>query len=945
MTARLLALVLLAGCASIAHAQAAARPETPQAPNSDRRPESAKRLVASFDFEEKDTNPDPVPRYWIRGQEDPAIDRTRPGFPNWNTAELDFTVASSGIGSVILPTRGGSTSLILERGVIPIFSGADYEVIARTRTVDLKSARAVISASFLDASGHLIPGTESRSRPAHTDGSWSGISLEILGNSPKAAYLQLELLLLQPDQLPRRIGDIVPRADVKGAAWFDDIKVLQLPRIELTTPALGNCFYGSTRPSITASVRDLTGESIDVRFSVRDAAGRIVATSHGELVAGRSSLDFTPTLPAFGWYHADVGIFSSNQRVGGAELGLIWLPPLPQRRDPTGIRAATDAPSEPHFGLLIHDLPPLVAANIPAVLRAARSGAVTLPAWTDDLSAADLSSRMNFLAGPITQLLASNTSVSLSLPVVPADLARQAKVDADDVYGLFSRPASQWSPWLDPFLDRFGQRITRWQVGSTRSNPRLIPADLSRLTNTLSGHLSSLVPGPTTVLAWPEEMVGPTLPSSASLLVRTPQSATSQAMPGVLPAAVPDAACLVTSGHPDAAPLDRAAELARRMIELWVTSRPAGQGLSSRSNCTFYLPEPWTLSGPRRPQLSPTIELAVWRTLADRLSGRRVVGTFPAGEGITCYILAPDGSRPDTDGPRSAALVLWADAPLSSNLAASTSLGQGRITFTDLFGNTVDAQPDPDADPELLSAPTPPIRLPVSRSPLFIEGIDLDLVRFISSVRVEPRELTSSGRAAEHAIRFDNPWRGGLSAKVTIVQPGAARTLGGALDRSWSITPRNSQVTVPASSPARIPFSIGFGSGEEAGPRSFIADFDLIAERQYGRIRVRSEIEIALQGLALDVVARRVKTSGGEDIIIEATLTNTGSDAINAEVTTFMPGEPRERRTIAGLQSGAQAIRRFVFRDSKSAFTGKKVVVTVNEPTRGGRISRTVELP
>lgn len=942
MTVRLpLALVLLAGCASLAHAQAAAPRESEI-----RRPDAAKRVVATFDFEEKETNPDPVPRYWIRGQDDPAINRARPGFPIWNAAELDFTVAASGTGSVVLPTRGGSTSLILERGVIPIFAGADYQVTARVRTLELKAAKAVISASFLDAAGKPIPNTEFRTRPVSTDGAWTTISVDALGSSPAAAYLQLELLLLQPDQLPRRIGDIVPRADVKGSAWFDDIKVLQLPRIELTTSAPGNSFLGNVKPALTATVRDLTGENVDVRFVIRDAAGGEVARSDGKLTAGNSSIDFAPKLPAFGWYHADVGVYSKGERVGGAEVGLVWLPALPQRRDPTGIRASTDVPSEPRFGLLLNDLPPVVSSNISGVLRAARSGAVILPAWTDDLSAADISSRVNFLAAPISQLLSANTSVSLSLPVVPADLARQAKVDADDVFGLFIRPATTWSPWLDPFLDRFGQRITRWQIGSTVTNPRLIPADLGRLTNTLSTHLSKLVPGPITVLAWPEEMVGPALDANSSLLVRTPQNAPSQAMPGVLPPTVPDAACLVTSGHPDAAPLDRAAELARRMIELWVASRPAGQGLSSsRPEPTFYLPEPWTLAGPRRPQLSPTIELAVWRTLVDRLSGRRVVGTFPAGEGITCYILAPDATRPDQDSPRSAALVLWADAPLSSNFAASTSLGQGRITFTDLFGNSKDAEPDPEADRELLSQPTPPIRLPVSRSPIFIEGIDLDLVRFISSVRVDPRELMSSGRATEHAIRFENPWRGGLSAKVTIVQPGAARTLGGALDRSWTVTPRNTQITVPASSSARVPFTIGFGSGEEAGPRAFVADFDLIAERQYGRIRVRTEIEIALEGLALDVVARRVKTSTGEDIIIEATLTNTGGDAINAEITTFMPGEPRERRTIAGLQSGAQSIRRFVFRDTKRAFTGKKVVVTVSEPARGGRISRSVELP
>lgn len=940
MTGRLtLALVLLAGWACSAHAQDLPRTDAG-------RPDSAKRTVVTFDFEERETNPDPVPRYWIRGQDDPAIQRVRQGFPIWNSAELDFTVAASGIGSVVLPTRGGSTSLILERGVIPIFAGADYQVSAKVRTKGLTSARAVIAASFLDAAGKPIANSEFRTKPTATDGGWATVSVEVLGSSPNAAYLQLELLLLQPDQLPRRIGDIVPRADVQGAAWFDDVVVQQLPRIELTSAVPGNCFLGSVTPSITATVRDLTGETVDVRLTVRDASGEVVSTSQSELAAGRSAVEFAPKLPQFGWYQADVGVYSQNTRVGGAELGLAWLPALPQRRDPTGIRASTDVPSDPRFGILINDLPPVVAENVGAVLRAARSGAVVLPAWTDELTAAEISSRVSFLGTPIAQLLKSNTQVSLSLPVVPADLARAAKVDADDVFSLFSRPPATWSAWLDPFLDRFGQRITRWQIGSTRANPRLIPTDMSRLTNALTSHLSRLVPGPTAVLAWPEEIAGPSLPHEASLLVRTPRDATSEAMSGVLPALVPDALCLVNSGNPEAPPMARAGELARRMVELWVAAHPAGQGLSaSRDSHMFYLAEPWVMAGPRRPQLSPTIELAVWRTMADRLSGRRVVGTFPAGEGITCYILAPDASLPDQGAPRTSALVLWADAPRVNSFSASTSLGQGRITFTDLFGNSVEAETDPTADPELRAQPTPPIRIPVSRTPIFVEGIDLDLVRFISSVRVNPRELTSSGRAAEHAILFDNPWRGGLSAKVTIVQPGAARTLGGALDRSWTVTPRNTQVTVPALSQARIPFTMGFGSGEEAGPRSFVADFDLIAERQYGRIRVRSEIEIALQGLALDVVARRVKASGGEDIIIEATLTNTGGESINAEVTTFMPGEPRERRTIAGLQVGAQAIRRFVFRDTKRAFTGKKVIVTVSEGTHGGRISRSVDLP
>lgn len=87
-----------------------------------------------------------------------------------------------------------------------------------------------------------------------------------------------------------------------------------------------------------------------------------------------------------------------------------------------------------------------------------------------------------------------------------------------------------------------------------------------------------------------------------------------------------------------------------------------------------------------------------------------------------------------------------------------------------------------------------------------------------------------------------------------------------------------------------------------------------------------------------------MKTSSGEDIIVEATLTNTGSDAINAEVTTFMPGEPRERRTIAGLQSGCSIHPPLVLRDSQTPSPAKRSLSPSTRPP-GGRISRTVELP
>src|SRR5262245_36217227 len=55
-----------------------------------RRPETARRVVAMFDFEEPG-NPYPVPRHWVRTQDTPAS--PNPGFPAYNEPAFDFTTA------------------------------------------------------------------------------------------------------------------------------------------------------------------------------------------------------------------------------------------------------------------------------------------------------------------------------------------------------------------------------------------------------------------------------------------------------------------------------------------------------------------------------------------------------------------------------------------------------------------------------------------------------------------------------------------------------------------------------------------------------------------------------------------------------------------------------------------------------------------------------------
>ena len=166
------------------------------------RPASIGRIARHFDFEERSFNAFDVPLYWIRAQHDPQV-RERPGFPITNLAKLDYNAsAASGTGSVRLDTSGGSTSLRLEPGVVPVFPSVRYAVGAMVRVEGLEHARPRLAARLVDADGRPLEGAEaSRLLERPRDG-WSGQYQPVLVELPtapdEAVSVQIDLELVQP---------------------------------------------------------------------------------------------------------------------------------------------------------------------------------------------------------------------------------------------------------------------------------------------------------------------------------------------------------------------------------------------------------------------------------------------------------------------------------------------------------------------------------------------------------------------------------------------------------------------------------------------------------------------------------------------------------------------------------------------------------------------------
>ena len=212
-------------------------------------------------------------------------------------------------------------------------------------------------------------------------------------------------------------------------------------------------------------------------------------------------------------------------------------------------------------------------------------------------------------------------------------------------------------------------------------------------------------------------------------------------------------------------------------------------------------------------------------------------------------------------------------------------------------------------------------------------------------MKIDPPVLQATTRAKEHAIVFTNTWSSGLTSRLAIVRPGGTLSADGTADRSWTISPRAGSSTLATGEEARIPIMVGFGPGEEAGGKQFTIDFELATERQYGRIRVNTEIELALDGIDLQAHAFRSPGPDGADVVIEAALTNETGRAMNAEITAFAPGLPRDRRTIPALETNSRATRRFFFMGAAKQLSGARIVLSVTEEQQGVRLNKSVIVP
>ena len=849
------------------------------------------RQLRHFDFEEAESAPYTMPHNFYRYI---APDQ---GFPRFGSMRLSNTAAHSGRWSFMFSLDGGSLSARVPTAVIPILPGSDHLVSAWVRTADLSYAAAQVVAQLYDIEHNAIPETRTVSPPLRTDGKWQHVSIEVYGDSDRAADLVIELQILQPQQDADQRKSQPRLGDIAGRVWFDDVTIWRQPRIEISTGAPGNVIVAPDKPVIDVMIRDATTEDLTARIEVLDIDGNEIYGQTHDLPRG--SWQHTLKLGDIdaGWYRTVVQVRNSKRIVGARSLDMVVVnPDATTRRDrQLGVVLPTSTTAE---GL---QLTRTLARHL-----GAQGAVLPIP---HDTAALGPDGGRNALRRTGEQMLGHGEELIIALPGLTDALMRIDVLDRDRVQELLKADEG-----LTDLLMSFGLVVPRWLLtpgadgSAALGSAVLIPDDqLGTMVDAVAGALSEFVPDPVILVPWSAEYDLAPLAAPHGYWINIPSFIAPEVLPEYAarwPIGTQDV--YTTFERLDAGsytPDQRVVDLMLRTLWGWRAGLPR-----------MAITNPWSNGGPRG-TVVPDPAFGVWRAMADRLDGRRFAGELPVAAGVRCWVLTGDD-------PDDTALVAWNEQAQPDDATLSMLLASGPVDVVDAFGNRRPTLPDNGVH-----------HIPLATRPVFVEGVDPRLVRFRASFRISPDYLTSRHQVHEGDVLLGNPWSDTISGTIRLRPPAG-----------WRITPRIHTFSIEPGGEAKLPISLIFTNRLLTGSAFAEAQVELIADREYN-ISLRAPLEVGVQDLEFVAYWQRdTLRKDSTDLIITESITNTGNSGVTLTAFVSAPGISRQRRLIGGLQPGQTATRTFRLTDGARLLPGRRVRVGVITQD-GARLNRILEIP
>jgi hypothetical protein len=863
-------------------------------------PPEVNRVLSTFDFEERRLgNDEELPMYWEKVEGAP--------FPHYVNARLSTDRARSGKYSFRFELNGGSLLYRYPAGRIPVQSGSHYRVDALCQTTPMPHARARLTAYFADIDGRPLKNTTRHSElyaARNESDPWHHLGFEMSADDPNAAFLVLELGLLQPAQYSAgALGERELHAqDIHGTAWFDDVSVAQVPRVTMTTNRPGNVFRRSDPLQFQVLVNDRFTDDLAAQLVIRDADGKTVFQQSGALDMStaeslgpgrkRTRVDL-PELRA-GWYEAALVMTSRGQFVGEQKVDLI--------------RLADDAPQtapDPRFGLIATHLPFDGWADLPEILPMMSAGRVKLAVWS---AAGDIQSYDPAAFDALLERLGERgitpTACLLGLPPSVA-----SKVGGPSWTRILTSPSADWQPQLAFLVSRHANHLDRWQLGDDGTDRFVVDPLMRKAYARVYREFANLVQSPDLAMPWPAwyDLAGE-LPATVAL------SVPSSVLPSQVPLYVGD-----VKGAKENQNLSLSLEYLERAkygrdVQVRDFAQRVIYALSANAS-RIDVPLPFKVkrddgaSDGEALIKQPREMLLVIRTLLTTLSGAQYRGKVPLAEGVEAFLFDRNGQG---------ILAVWdhgADSGRGESKRLALNLGP-RAAAVDLWGNVT---PLFRTSEDRGKGEVP---VQIGPTPMFLVDIDGQQAQLRSSVAIDRPLLESSFMPHARRFRFTNPYRTSVSGTVRLKAP-----------TGWTLNPPTFTFSLNPGETFDRELTIQFPYNSFAGAKTLTADFRLQGDAS--TLSVPIQLKLGLSDVGMQTLALR----DGHDVIVQQMISNYGDKPIDYNAFAVFPGYARQERLVTNLAPGKTTVKRYRFSGVKldPANSPVKVRVGIKE-MEGSRI-------
>ena len=831
------------------------------------------RTVKVFDFEERAAgNFEPLPMGWVKVEGD--------GLPHYVNGRLDRARPHTGDWAFRFDLNGGNLIYRYPAGQIRVAAGSSYRADVWVSTTPLRHARARLIAFFCDIDGRPLPQTIIRSELFASDAAttWKQLRVELRASDPRAYSVAVELQLLQPERFSQSTlgGQTLFAQDITGSAWFDNLRVAQVPQVSVKTAHPGNIFFDEDSLTLVVRVVDQVLTDLDAKLEVIDSLGNVVHQRSGPLTRERNpnpaerDIRAAIELPQLraGHYTAKLSLSANGQFVGERALEFIRLPPSASRQ---GVIR------DPRITLATSNLPADSFEELAGVLDKMGAGRAKVSVWT---ATADIASDF----GPqfdrfLEQLGESNIAITASLDALPPSVVAKAGRDIQpDNWSELSRlPADRWQPQLAYLVSRHASRIGTWQLLPDESAQRFAqePA-MRRAYERLLAEFGQLLGKPPLAMPWPAwYSVEDANPESLNLVVP------SMILPSQLELYALEAT-KESGSRPVSLRLEPVSEATYgRETRLRDWAQRITFALATSNIERVELPLPFVLSNDianGTPGFNPNELALVTRAVLLQLAGSTYQGKMPVAPNVEAHCFEREGKG---------VIVLWNTDNTSDASPRELNIELGhRAKRQDIFGNDL---------PLTRDAKDTAWQFSLGSMPQIIVDAEPALARFRASFAVDNPMLESSFEPHSRTLRVTNTFKEPIVGSIRITGPSG-----------WSVVVANPSFNLSPGDTFTTPITLEFPFASNAGEKLLRARIRIDSRDSY-----QLDLPVAMQLGLSDVGMQTLAVRQGNDLFVQQMITNYGTIPINYTAFIQCPGLPRQERLVGELLPGKTTIRKY----------------------------------